>query len=319
MGLTLYTGGAACGKTQRLMDDLIRAADQRPGKRFFLVVPEQSTMQTQRDLVMRHPRRGILNLEVTSLNRLAYRVFEECGFRSASLIEEIGKSFLLEKIALEEKDHLPCFGGTLARPENIAAMKSVISECRTYGITPEILEQAVEESRELNGRTALKLKDIAHVTRCFDERLKDLGYMTVEEVPEALARLSGQSEYLAGSVIALDGFTGFTPVQLPLIAGLMRTAEEFIVTVTIDSAVRHRPCRESDLFKMSHDMIRDLNRIAEETGTARREDVACDEPEKAVSVPADEERSRDNPGGPEYSRKELHFRLRDFPVRKKLK
>ena len=327
MALTLYTGGAGCGKTRRLMDDLIRAADEAPGKRFFLVVPEQSTMQTQRDLVMRHPRKGILNLEVTSLNRMAYRVFEECGFHAASLIEEMGKSFLLEKIALEEKDNLPGFGATLARPENIAAMKSVISECMTYGVTPEQMEQAAGTVQDtaasaggteqaagdgggqdsgapggemkkaagphgLTGRTALKIRDIAHVSRCFETRLHSLGFMTMEEVPEALARLVPESRYLAGSVIALDGFTGFTPVQLPLILALMRAAEELMVTVTIDSAVRHRAMRESDLFKMSSDMIRDLNNIAEETHTLRRADVICDEP-GGDSMPGPDPRKAD--------------------------
>ncbi len=46
-----------------------------------MLVPEQFTMQTQKDLVRMHPRHGIMNIDVLSFARLAYRVFEETGVK----------------------------------------------------------------------------------------------------------------------------------------------------------------------------------------------------------------------------------------------
>ena len=98
MSLHFYFGGTGSGKTRRLLTTFIQESMGEPRKRFLIVVPEQSTMETQRELVSLHPRQGILNIEVLSISRLAYRVFAETGFRRESMLEEIGKTFLLEKL-----------------------------------------------------------------------------------------------------------------------------------------------------------------------------------------------------------------------------
>ena len=46
---------------------------------YYVIVPEQFTMQTQKTLVEMHPQKGILNIDVLSFERLAYRIFEEVG------------------------------------------------------------------------------------------------------------------------------------------------------------------------------------------------------------------------------------------------
>ena len=50
-----------------------------PEQKYLVIVPEQSTLQTQTELVSLHPRRGLLNIDILSFNRLAYRVFSETG------------------------------------------------------------------------------------------------------------------------------------------------------------------------------------------------------------------------------------------------
>ncbi|MDO4621206.1 MAG: hypothetical protein Q4B09_11380, partial [Lachnospiraceae bacterium] len=160
MALQIYGGTSAASRTTALLNEMIRRSMAEPERRFFVVAPEQSTMETQKKLVSLHPRKCILNLEVTSLNRLAYRVFAETGFRTEDILEEIGKTFLLEKIALEQKQKLPYLGRNLARPEFLAEMKSLLSELMLYDVTPELLEPilrkqgAVSEADPANAAAA---------------------------------------------------------------------------------------------------------------------------------------------------------------------
>ena len=102
MSLHIYTGSSGSGKSHLIYTQIIRQSMEHPTDRFLVIVPEQYSMQTQKELVRLHPRHGILNIDVLSFARLAYRVFAEVGERS-QLLEEIGKSFVLQKIALDHK------------------------------------------------------------------------------------------------------------------------------------------------------------------------------------------------------------------------
>ncbi len=264
MSLTIYTGGSGSGKTYTLLTNIIQDSMKHPEKNYYVIVPEQSTMQTQKDLVRMHPNQGIMNIDVLSFNRLAYRVFSETGFRAEDLLEEIGKTFLLEKIALEEQKQLDYFGKTLTRQENLAEMKAILSELMLYNITPEnLLESLTDHENEKNPFT-LKTKDISFVYRKFLDRMEGV-FMTAEEVPDKLCRVVEKSQRLKGSVMVLDGFTGFTPIQMKLIKTLLPILEEMYVTLTLDE--KEEPSsvyRHGDLFSFSRESFRLLKQAADE-------------------------------------------------------
>lgn len=263
MALTFITGGAGSGKTHLLLETLIRRSKEDPFRRIFLIVPEQYTMQTQRELVSLHPQKCIMNLEVTSLGRLAQRVFRETGFHGEELLEEIGKSFLLEKTALEIGDSLSFFRRSCAKPEYIAELKAVISELMLYDVTPEKLKEAAESGQAVLQQRA-KLLDIAAVYASFRKKLEG-NYMTMEEVPDKLCALAERSTLIRDSVIAFDGFTGFTPVQMRLLRKLLVLSKDVYTAVTVEPGRNpDRSFSGTDLFSMGLSMQRDLSKAAKE-------------------------------------------------------
>ncbi len=78
MPLQFIFGPSGSGKSYQLYQSVIKDSMGHP-KQYIVLVPEQFTMQTQKDLVLLHPRNGIMNIDVLSFGRLAYRVFEETG------------------------------------------------------------------------------------------------------------------------------------------------------------------------------------------------------------------------------------------------
>ena len=77
MSLQFVFGNSGAGKSWELYQNLIRESRERPGDRFLVLVPEQFTMQTQKEIVSLHPNHGTMNIDIVSFQRLAYRVFEE--------------------------------------------------------------------------------------------------------------------------------------------------------------------------------------------------------------------------------------------------
>lgn len=64
MALQLILGGAGRGKTRYMEQKVSKEAVHHPEKQYFVIVPEQFTMQTQKNLVMLSERKGLLNIEV---------------------------------------------------------------------------------------------------------------------------------------------------------------------------------------------------------------------------------------------------------------
>ena len=79
MSLQFIIGNSGAGKSYAAYQNVIREASRNPINMYYVIVPEQFTMQTQKTLVEMHPQKGILNIDVLSFERLAYRIFEEVG------------------------------------------------------------------------------------------------------------------------------------------------------------------------------------------------------------------------------------------------
>ena len=101
MALQFIFGPSGSGKSYYIYKKIIQEAMENPDRQYLVLVPEQFTMQTQKELVMLHPRKGIMNIDVLSFERLAFRVLEETGALSQELLEETGKSMVLRKVAQE--------------------------------------------------------------------------------------------------------------------------------------------------------------------------------------------------------------------------
>ena len=77
MGLRFIIGRAGTGKTTLCMEEII--AKGKSGGKQGLIVPEQFTSQTERDLIEKSGQNAILTAEVLSFGRLAHRVFSKKG------------------------------------------------------------------------------------------------------------------------------------------------------------------------------------------------------------------------------------------------
>ena len=280
MSLKLILGNSGSGKTEYMYEQVVRLAEENPRKNYLVVVPEQFTMQTQRKLVDLSSHQAIMNIDVLSFQRLAYRVFDEMGMNKLMVLEETGKSLVLRKVAQEKEEDLSVLRGNMHRMGYIGEVKSLISELMQYNVSPEDLMDCIENS-SISPILRGKLKDVHVIYKGFSEYLnsgrfhegtqqkKDKGKcITSEELLSVLANVAAESEILKDAVLVLDEFTGFTPVQVELLRTLMPICTEIWVSLTIDAKENFYYSKGiHELFDMPEKTIRVLMDLAKETHT----------------------------------------------------
>ena len=263
MALKFIFGGSGSGKSHYLYERIIEEAGENPGLSYLVLVPEQFTMQTQKDLVMMSPAKGIMNIDVLSFVRLAHRIFEETGKGGFPVLDDEGKNLVLRKIGGDLEGELTVLKGNMRRLGYVSEVKSVLSEFMQYDVGEEQLDQVIAGEQE-GSYLSFKLQDLKRLYRSFQDYLKER-YTTKEELLDVLAKVAGESALLKKSTVVLDGYTGFTPVQNRLLGELMTICRDVVVTVTIDE--RENPYawdHPYQLFAMSKKTVASLVEIARE-------------------------------------------------------
>lgn len=272
MGLTLITGGSGAGKTEYIYRKIIERSIKETQSQFFIIVPEQSTMQEQKKLIRMHPSHGTMNIDTVSFERLAWRVFSELSMPQPEILDDTGKIMVLRKLAGEKRDELQAFSAHLSQTGFMNEIKSMLSEFYQYGVTPELIREQMGKA-EMTPLLLRKLEDMNVIYGAFREFTKER-YITLEEILDVLCRVVERSRLLKNSVILLDGYTGFTPVQYRLIGLLMGLSRELYVTVTVPESVElYEEGKESDLFDMSRKMAGKLRALAKDRKIPVHEDI----------------------------------------------
>ena len=232
MGLKFIFGPAGCGKSTYVQEELIKKSIENSKDTFLLIVPDQFTMQTQSDVVKRTPNKGILNIDVLSFGRLSYRVFSETGKSDIPILDDTGKSLVLRRVASKVSESMPYLGKNLNKIGYIHEIKSQICEFMQYGLSvKDVKNLALKAENQLLKH---KLSDISVIYEAFMDFNKNK-YITGEETLDLLCNKIEDADFLRGSTIVFDGFTGFTPIQERVILRLLEVAKEVVITFTLSA------------------------------------------------------------------------------------
>jgi len=257
----IYIGGAGVGKSTRLYTELVDQAYKNPGKKYYLIVPEQAgSSMEQRILSLnkeRTGRNGFFNIDIIGFTRLAYRVFDEQGRSMKQVMEEYGKTILLRSVVARVKSTLSLYQGSVERQGFIDELKSLFSEFMLFDIQPEDLMKALENLGDGDFQLKNKMQDVLAIYKAFrEDPIFREDYMVAEELPAYLARLlSGAEEVkcVDGASFIFDGFTGFTAEQRKVLEEIVKRAESVRFAVTIPKEEMQDP-----LFGQSKETLEQL-------------------------------------------------------------
>ncbi|MFY9297077.1 MAG: helicase-exonuclease AddAB subunit AddB [Caldicoprobacterales bacterium] len=273
MSLRIIYGRAGCGKSHFCMQEIRnrledKKADQVKGP-LILLVPEQYSMQAEKDLVQIAPRGGAIDAQVLSFRRMAYRVFAEVGGFTRRHINPSGKAMLLYRIIEELREHLNFFHRASAQSGFVNTISELISELKRYNITPDMLENLHTSIEDETLKE--KIKEIGIIYRRFEE-LVHQRYIDADDDLTLLAEKLAESTQFDGAEIWIDEFSGFTPQEYRVIEELLKKGKRISVCLCTDYLMDEMPFLNNDVFAPVR------NTTARLLELARKNDIEIEKP-----------------------------------------
>lgn len=263
MAVEFILGASGTGKTRYIYEKMIAQSEVEGHAPIWFVLPEQSNMAAEQDMVSLHPKGGTMEISIVSFTRMAFKVFDERNVHTYDILDDYGKSMLLMKVLKEHEKEFTYYGKMVGKPGFVEETKSMLSELYQYQITGKVLE---DEIAGLSPEQSLyyKLSDMKIILTAFEEAMGN-SYMVAEQLLSLLAETVGESELLKGAEIYFDGFTGFTPIQYQVIGALMKQAANLHFVFTMDGNLfGNNGYGENELFSLGKESVDTLCKLAED-------------------------------------------------------
>ncbi len=272
--LHIYYGRENLDKDRFLFD---RIADQlnQGQQKILLLVPDQFTLQAERNAFSYLGVDGLMDLEILSQSRLGFKVLYETGGSDRVPVDKYGRHMLLAKILAEENEQLEVYRGMHRKSSFIEMANNLISEMKQFNASPKDIQKILEDTDETS-ILHRKLKDINRIYEKY-EALLEGKYLDTEDYLDLFVSKIGQSRMVRESVIWISGFDYFTPKTLDIIEQLMLSAKEVGIILTTDCPPGAGSCsapsdsRDSDLFDLTRGIMKKLSTIAGRNGVGYRE------------------------------------------------
>ena len=239
MGLRFVYGPAGTGKTTFCFEEIKSRIGSE--EKIYIITPEQFSFTAERNLLEVVKNGSAINAEVLTFNRMAYRVFQEVGGASQTILTECGNMILIYDILESKKNEIKFLGKS---EKNLDVVQRMFTELKKHNVRLEDLENAINGIDDMYLK--IKLNDILILYKEYEARLAD-NYIDTNDVLTLLAEKLDESKMFDNSVIYIDEFAGFTKQEYTLIKKLLGKAKQVNITVCSDWLENNKP-QEKDIF-----------------------------------------------------------------------
>ena len=250
--VTFLLGRSGSGKTRRLHRCIKEALDK--GRRVVVIVPEQFTFETERQLASELG--GLMDIEVYSFSSLAEKTLEGSylGFLSRQ-----GRRMAVRKTITEQGSKLRIFARVKDRPGFSERLCELFTACKRYEVAPGDLLDGAEKAGE-DSLLANKLTELALLYGETESYISGR-YMDSEDMFAALIQ-NLPSSPIAGAEVVIDDFDLLTDQLYHLMAAMTKHAESMYISLRMDP----KEGRDAKLFAPKRRAYARLYGAAQENG-----------------------------------------------------
>lgn len=287
--LNIYYGGENIEKEKFIFEHI--------KGRSLLLVPDQFSLQAERDAFFYLDKTGLMDLAVVDFSALGHKILKEAGGPVPPLIDKYGRHMLLTRILEESDDALKIYKGVRGKNSFVERVNMLISEMKRSDVSVDMLRE-VSESLEDSSFLKYKLEDIVTLFALYEEAIAGKYLDSEDYITFYGDKLLGSS-LVAGSDVWVYGFDTFTPKNMLVLERILKTARSLNIVMTWEDAAKTPPERSAkddagdpsqsgdaawsgdagflaaddreDLFSLTGFVIRNLVKMAEDLN----EEVTC--------------------------------------------
>ncbi len=263
MSLRLIYGRAGTGKSEYCFKQISKMIQKED--KIYMITPEQFSFTAERKLLDNITQQAVVNAEVLTFNRMAYRVINEVGGIIKTNLSKSGKAMLIYNILNSQKDKLTFLGKS---KENIDLIGTTITELKKHKITKEDIEKTINKTQDKYLK--IKLQDIYTLYESFNNEIQNK-YIDEDDILTILEKKLEQTDMFDNSVIYIDEFVGFTKQEYELLQKLLKKAKQINIVICTDD-LKPNNKMETDIFYENKQTVNKLLDIA------KKENIKIEEP-----------------------------------------
>ena len=244
MALSYVLGRVGQGKSYCLFENIRRDLELAGGYNILLLVPEQFTLQTERDLIRHLGGSGIIGVEVLSLSSLGERVLRETGGSRHPILDEAGKRMLLRRVVSEHYAELRIYGPVCRQNGFIKQLSDFISQVKQYQVSWELL-RSVTENLASDSLLEARLSDLLLLSQAFEAKLQGC-YLDLEDRRDLFMSSIIKSEMLRNAHIYIDGFNTVSEQNRMILEQIIVQSEECMISLCLPEP---KGVRDQRIFK----------------------------------------------------------------------
>ena len=265
MSLRIVYGVSGTGKSSYIFNEISEKLKQDRNNNIYIITPEQFSFTAEEKLLTAVGKQAVVNAEVLTFNRMAYRVINSEGGRTKTNLTNSGKAMLVYNVLDSEKKKLNFIG---KNEQNIDTVLTQITEFKKHNITPQVIEKNINNIDDTYLK--LKMQDMYKIYDLYNKAIEN-NYIDENDLLTILADKIEKVKEFYNSEIYIDEFVGFTTQEYEIIRKLIHICKQVTITVCTDKIEQDK---EPDIDIFYNNKVT-LNKIYD---IAKEENINIEEP-----------------------------------------
>ena len=227
-----------------------------------LIVPDQYTLESEKNALAYLKKSAIFDLEILSPTRLGYKILKETGKPKELLLNKYGRQMLLYSILQKNIGNLKHYNKPASKSGFVELLDEQLGEFQQYYINSTAIRSLlgkIDEKSVLHQ----KLSDLAVIYEDYENQITQK-YIDTKDINEIFIERVHSSDFVANTTFWVSEYDYMAPKNLAFLMQLVSTgkAVNIILTGDMDSN-----SKDKELFDITKKFVNTLKQACKTIGS----------------------------------------------------